>query len=65
MTVETHILDYSNDIYGKNIELFFIDKIRDEMKFSSVEQLKEQVARDISLARHLHDEFESRDRSLF
>ena len=55
MTVETHILDYSNDIYGKNIELFFIDKIRDEMKFSSVEQLKEQVARDISLARHLHN----------
>jgi riboflavin kinase/FMN adenylyltransferase len=55
VTVETHILDYSNDIYGKNIELFFIDKIRDEMKFSSVEQLKEQVARDISLARHLHN----------
>jgi riboflavin kinase/FMN adenylyltransferase len=53
-SIETHIIDYCNDIYEKTIEVFFIKKIRDEIKFASAEQLKERVMEDISLARRLH-----------
>jgi len=46
-TVETHIIDFNQDIYGKKIEVFFLKKIRDEKKFKSVERLIEQIAKDM------------------
>lgn len=46
-TVETHIIDFNEDIYGKKIEVFFLKKIRDEKKFESVECLKQQIAKDM------------------
>ncbi len=46
-TVETHIIDFNRDIYGKKIEVFFLKKIRDEKKFESVDLLKEQIAEDM------------------
>ena len=46
-TIETHILDFEDIIYGKNIELFFIKKIRDEIKFGSLQELKKQIEIDI------------------
>ena len=46
-TVETHIIDFNKDIYGKKIEVFFLKKIRDEKKFESVELLKQQIAKDM------------------
>ncbi|MCY7264887.1 hypothetical protein K6W19_32735, partial [Pseudomonas protegens] len=36
-TVETHILNFDEDIYGKHIKLYFISKIRNEKKFNSLE----------------------------
>lgn len=51
MTVETHIIDFNADIYGKKIEVFFLKKIRDERKFDSVSELKEQISKDMSEAR--------------
>ena len=48
--VETHLLDYEGDLYGKMVELEFIDRIRDEMKFNGVEQLVGQIRRDIDKA---------------
>lgn len=45
-TVEVHILDFNRDIYGKDIRLKFIQRIRDEKKFKDVNELIEQLKRD-------------------
>lgn len=44
--LEVHLLDFHNDIYGKVIEVIFRKKIRDEIKFSSIDALKTQIHRD-------------------
>jgi len=50
-TVETHLIDFNQDIYGKKIEVFFLKKIRDEKKFDSVESLIQQIAKDMQEAK--------------
>ena len=45
-SIEVNIFDFSADIYGKNITLFFVDKIRDEKKFPGIESLVEQLKKD-------------------
>ena len=50
-TVEVHILDFHNDIYGKNIRVNFVKRIRDEIKFSGISELSEQIRKDIEYAR--------------
>ncbi len=50
--METHLLDFDDNIYGKDIEVFFIKRMRDEIKFSSKEELAAQVHRDILSARN-------------
>lgn len=45
-TIETHILDFNEDIYGLDLKLEFLQKIRDEKKFSSMEELKHQISLD-------------------
>ncbi len=49
--VETHLLDFSSDIYGEKIDVQFIEKIRDEKKFSSANELIQQIASDVLFAR--------------
>lgn len=49
--VETHILDFDNDIYGNEIEVSFIKRLRDEKKFSSVNDLIEQIKTDVDKTR--------------
>ena len=49
--LEAHLLDFSADLYGQQIRLFFLKKLRDEVKFSSVEFMCEQVQQDILRAR--------------
>lgn len=44
---ETHILDFNNNIYGKTIEIKFIDYIRDDIKFNNINDLIEQMKSDI------------------
>ena len=50
---ETHLLDFAGDLYGREIEVTPVRKLRDEQKFSSLTELKAQIARDIQLARSL------------
>ena len=45
-TIETHILDFDEDIYGLSIKLEFVAKMRDEVTFSSLEDLKTQLHKD-------------------
>lgn len=51
--VEVHLLDFSGDIYGQEMEITFAAKLRDEHKFASLDELKAQIARDIEKARQL------------
>ena len=46
--LEAHLLDFSRDLYGENLELSFIDRLRDEMKFDQISQLIEAKSRQIS-----------------
>ena len=50
-TVEVHILDFHNDIYGKHLRVNFVKRIRDEIKFSGISELSEQIRKDIEYAR--------------
>ncbi|HEU4370034.1 MAG TPA: bifunctional riboflavin kinase/FAD synthetase [Methylomirabilota bacterium] len=51
LAVEAHLLDFTDDLYGRAVRLEFLERLRDEMRFPSVEALKAQVARDIAGAR--------------
>ena len=46
--LEVHIFNFSEDIYGQRIQVEFCFKVRDEKKFSGLEELKEQIKKDIS-----------------
>jgi riboflavin kinase/FMN adenylyltransferase len=45
--VEVYLMDYNGDLYGRELALDIIGRLRDEKKFDTAEQLKEQIARDI------------------
>jgi riboflavin kinase/FMN adenylyltransferase len=51
--VEAHLLDFDRDIYGSELQLEFISRLRDEQRFSGIEALVEQIRKDISKARLL------------
>ena len=46
--LETHIFDFDGDLYGTSLRVELIEKIRDEHKFSSVEELRSQIAKDFN-----------------
>ncbi len=50
--LEAHLLDYNQSLYGKRIEVQLLDKLRDEKKFPSVDELKKQIHQDIEDAKH-------------
>jgi len=49
--VEAHILDFEGDLYGEVLRLSIIKRIRDEIKFSSLSKLAEQIGRDVARVR--------------
>ncbi len=50
LVVETHILDFDEDIYGERLELRFLARLRDEKRFSGPSELADQIARDRAAA---------------
>jgi riboflavin kinase/FMN adenylyltransferase len=46
--VEVHLIDFNGDIYGKNIEVVFVEYLREERCYSSVDALKQQIEEDIN-----------------
>lgn len=53
LSVETHVLDFSEDLLGKSIKVHFVGRIRDEKTFESVTALSEQIKQDIQQAKKL------------
>lgn len=49
LTVETHIFNFSSDLYGKKVKIYFYSFIREDKKFESVEELKKQLREDALL----------------
>lgn len=53
LSLEVHFLDWDLDIYGATLEITFVERLRQERKFESTDQLKEQIAADILAARRV------------
>ena len=53
LRVEVHLLDFDGQIYGEEMEVTFATRLRAEMKFPSLEALREQIGRDVTAAREL------------
>ena len=49
-SVETHVIDWSGDLYGDVLRVRFLHRLRDERKFGSIDELKSQIERDVSRA---------------
>lgn len=46
LSIEAHLLDFNEDLYGEELRVYFHKRIRDEMRFSSVEELRLRLIRD-------------------
>ncbi len=51
ITIESHILDFNEDIYGKYIRVSFALRLRDDIKFNGIDELKAQIEKDIKQVR--------------
>ena len=47
MTLEVHLLNFKGEIYGEYVKIDFVHRLRDEVKFSSPQELVEQLERDV------------------
>ena len=54
-TIEAHLLDYSGELYGQQLTLVFLERLRDERRFPNPESLMEQIGVDIQRARQIID----------
>ena len=52
-TVEAYLVDYSGDLYEHNLQIDIVDRLRDEKKFETVDELKTQIAEDIRQGREI------------
>jgi riboflavin kinase/FMN adenylyltransferase len=48
--VEAHLLNFNGELYGHELELTFVEKLRDEQRFQSLDELRSQIGRDIERA---------------
>lgn len=55
-TVEVHLLDFEQDIYGEEVTVYFLNYLRDEQKFDSLDALKAQIQKDVDDSRLLMEE---------
>jgi len=52
-TIEVHILDFDKDLYDSRIRVNMVERLRDEIKFSNIEQLSDQIRKDIQTAKEI------------
>lgn len=53
VTLEIHLLDFSGDLYGRALRVQFLERLRDERRFASVDELSGQIQRDVEAAREV------------
>lgn len=53
ITVEVHLLDLDEDLYGAHLEVRFLQRLRGERRFDGLEQLRDQIGRDVAAARQI------------
>lgn len=51
LSLEVHLLDYTGDLYGQDLQVTFLFRIRDEQRFSSIEALSAQIQKDVQFAK--------------
>jgi len=51
--VEAHVLDFDGDLYGRVVDVGFVEKVRDERKFGGIEELRAQIRRDVEATRRI------------
>lgn len=51
-TVETHLLDFDQDLYGETLQIMFMTRIRDQIKFDRLEHLSDRIKKDVACARN-------------
>lgn len=51
MTIEVHLLDFKGEIYGETLQVYFIDRLREERSFASPEELALQIQKDVVLGK--------------
>jgi riboflavin kinase/FMN adenylyltransferase len=51
LVLEVHVLDFDADLYGARVRVGFVERLRDEARFDSVDALLAQIAADITAAR--------------
>ena len=51
--VEVHILDFGGDLYGSELAVEFVERLRDELRFDSVEELVAQMREDVDQSRQV------------
>lgn len=51
--IEAYLLDFEGDLYGETVDVSFTKRIRGEKRFSGIEELKQQIARDVEEARRI------------
>ena len=61
LSIETHVLDFNQDIYGKSVTLEFLMRLRDERRFTHEQALVAQIQKDIKSARRYFDWLEHKD----
>jgi riboflavin kinase/FMN adenylyltransferase len=54
-TIEAHLLDFKGDLYGQEVKIEFVDYLRPEEKYPSIQALMEQIRKDIILTREISD----------
>jgi riboflavin kinase/FMN adenylyltransferase len=52
-TVEVYLMDFSGDLYGRHLRVNFVTRMRDEIRFDTLDELKAQIGRDVTDARQI------------
>ncbi len=53
VTIEVHLLDFSGDLYGEDLRVYFVERLREERKYSNIKELSDAIADDVLQARQI------------